>query len=121
MRELKIVRELFHAQVLHVRNINNIINSDNFEVAFNLSSDKEKHNVLKIISELDKDGIKNFIDSRLSNGTPFDQLNIRKLRDIGKHMRISNYHVLNKMSLIEEIKNVTERLKENCERKCFQS
>jgi hypothetical protein len=121
MRKLKIVREIFHAQFCNIRNINNIIHSDDFEIAFSLSTEEDQNDILRIIADFDKDGIRIFIDNKLTNGTPFDQLSIRKLRDIGRFMKITNYHILNKMTLIEEIKNVAKRLKENCERKCFQS
>jgi len=121
MKELIIIRELFHAQFLHIRNCNNIIHSDDFEIAFNLATESERVDLLTVIAELDRDSIKDFIDNKLTKGTPFDLLSIRKLREIGKHMKISNYHILNKMTLVEEIQNAAKRIKENCTGKHFQS
>lgn len=121
MNELKIVREVFHAQFLHVRNINNLLHSDDFEIAFNLANDNQKQKILITLVELDKDSIKNFIEEQIAESTPFEQLNIRRLREIGKYMKIKDYHVLNKMTLIDEVKRAVQRIKENSERKYLQS
>ena len=95
--------------------------SDNFEIAFNLASDEERNYILLAIAQTDKEEIKEFIDNKIIEGTPFDQMSTRKLRDIAKNCKISGYGSMNKLTLIEEIKNVAERSKENSERKFVQS
>jgi hypothetical protein len=119
MKELKILREMFHNQFLHIRNCNNLIQSDDFEIACKLAKDGELDEIMLAIAELNKDRIRSFIEDKLGVGTPFEQLSIRKLRAIGQNLKIPSYERLNKLTLIEEIKNVAERLKKNCERKCI--
>ncbi len=110
---LETLRDSFHVQSLLFRNIDNIIHSDNFAIAFHSADEKEKGNVQKQIFLLNKDYLKLFIISELDNLTPFHKMGIRKLREIGRNLRIAKYFILNKSTLIEEIKNVAERLKKD--------
>ena len=88
-----------------IRNINNIIQNDNFEIAFNSSSPTERETLLQAISEDDIDSLKQTIRNKLE-GTDYERIGIRRLREIGKELKITNYHLLNKMTLIEEIREV---------------
>jgi len=121
VRNLKTIRDLFHGQFLHIRNCNNLLQSDNFEIAYSLASSEERDEIFIAIAESNKDKLKSFIIDKISEGTPFEQLNMRKLREIAQHWKICKYNVLNKLSLVEEIKNVAKRLKDDSERKYIQS
>ncbi len=118
---LERLRSTTHKLYLQVRNCNHIIQSANFEIAFNLASNFERKGVESFIQNLNKAGILKFIDEHLEDSTPFEQMGIRKLRAIGQHMKIRNYNRLNKLTLIEEIENVVTRLKENSKRSHIQS
>jgi hypothetical protein len=112
---------MFHAQFLHVRNCNNLIQSDNFQIAYQLASKEEQDEILLAIAETNRERIKAFINDKLIESTPFEQLSLCKLRDIGAHLNIPYYNNLSKLELIESIKNVAERLKKDSKRKHFQS
>ena len=117
---LRIIRDSFHAQFLNIRNCNNLIQGDDFEIAYEAASVQERRLVMEAIERLDKTKIKDFIDDKLVKLTPFEKLGIRKLREIGQHMRITGYQSMSKPELIKEIKNVVSRLKGNGERISFQ-
>lgn len=121
MKQLQMVREIIHNHFLNVRNCNNLVQSDDFEIACNLSNTEDMDEILLALGEMNKSRIRQFIENKLGVGTPFEQMGIRKLRDIAKHLKIKQYQYLNKMTLIEEIKNVASRLKENSQRKHLQS
>lgn len=121
MRNLQTLRELFHAQFLHVRNCNNLIQSDNFEIAYKMADEKERDEILLAIAETNKEKLRLFIDLKLSKGNAFEQLGIRKLQEIAAHMKIAYYKSMDKTQLVEGIKNVAEKLKADSKRKHLQS
>lgn len=121
MESLKIIRDNFHSQFLNIRNCNNLIQGDDFEVAYKAATPEDRRHIKKAIAEYDKNLIKKFIDTQILKLSPFEKLGIRKLREIGQNLRISNYYSMSKSDLIEEIKNVVSRLKANGERVPFQS
>ena len=114
---METIRELLHAQYLHMRNCRNIVHSDNFQIAYELSNEEERHEVLLAIAEGHKEKIRDFILSKIKNDAePFEQLSIAKLQEIAQHIGIPYYKDYQKLRLIEEIrKNVTERIEKSCE------
>ena len=112
MKNLEIIRNNLHLQFLHTRNFNNLIQSDDFEVAYNAASKEERKKIWSAIERNDKRTIRNFITNQILKLTPFEKLGIRKLRDIGSHLQIKNYYNMTKFQLVEEIKDVAKRLKE---------
>ena len=109
---LKAIRDSFHTRFLNCRNVNNLLRTDDFELAYNTSSRDEQIDIEKAIDRGDKEAFKAFIDLGLQRMTPFHQMSVRKLRLLGKNLRIQNYWILDKIQLIEEIRNVVKRLKE---------
>jgi hypothetical protein len=103
-----------------VRNVNNIVQSDNFQIAFNLANEEEQRDILLAIGQSNKEKLKYFIMIKITGeGDDFEKLPIRKLHEIAAHIGIPYYKVKSKLIIIEEIReNVTERLEKNCERKC---
>lgn len=117
---LQATRDYSHAAQCLVRNCNNLVQSDNFEIAYKLSTKLEKQLISEAVERFSKDHIKSFITRKLLEGQPFEKLSIHKLRDIGRYLSIENYSKMNKLTLIEEVQNVATRLKENSERKRIQ-
>ena len=118
---MKTIRSSFHSQFLNIRNCNNLIQGDDFEVAYKAATPEERRQIFKDIKDGNKESIKNFIDRQLSKLTPFEKLGVRKLREIGQNLRIENYYSMSKADLVEEIKNVVSRLKANGKRVPIQS
>lgn len=115
-QSLKTVRSSFHAHFLNVRNCNNLIWSYDFEVAYKAATDRERLKISEAITNGDTGAIKKFISDKINSLTPFEKMGIRKLREIGKNLRIPDYEKLTKYTLIEEIKYVVQRLKETSQR-----
>ena len=109
---LKAIRDSFHTRFLNCRNVNNLLQTDDFELAYSKASKDERLDIEKAIGRSDKEAIKAFIDRGLLRMTPFHQMSVRKLRLIGKNLRIPNYWIKDKIILIEEIRDVVKRLKE---------
>lgn len=112
---LKTIRDSFHVQFLQIRNVHRLIRSDNFAIAFSNAVKSEKEKVTKAIVRFDKDSINKFIKNQLQTLTPFHQMNVRQLREIGRNIRLPVYWEKDKITLIREIEHVVARLKAGCE------
>lgn len=114
---LETIRKLLHAQFLHMRKCNRIVQSDNFEIAYDLANKEEQSDILLAIAEANKDKLKDFVWGKIKHeGEPFEKLNLRELQKIGQYLKIPYYKQLSKLDIIEKIrKNVAERLEKNCE------
>jgi hypothetical protein len=110
---LETFRESFHARFLTIRQTRYLINSGDFEVVFEAATSDEQ----EIFWEASTSGniklLKDTMATVLMRLTAFDRMTIYQLREIGRHQRIPNAHRLSKLNLIQEIKNVVQRLKEN--------
>ena len=114
---METIRKLLHAQYQHVRNCRNIVHSDNFQIAYELSSEEERSEILLAIAEANREKLREFIWEKIkSEADYFERLPIFKLYEIAKYVDIPYYKQYTKLDLIEEIKkNVTERLEKTCE------
>lgn len=121
MRTLETIRESFQTRYRIVRCCQYLVHSDNFEIAFRNATEEEKRELFLAIDRNDKHFIRKFIDVQITKLTPFDKLGIKKLREIGQNLSIPNWWDLSKIELIEEIKNVIQRLKETSKRIGIQS
>jgi len=108
---MKQLREEFHAQFLHIRNCNYLIQSDNFEIAYKNSTIEEQKQIEKDVCLRNKLRIKKFIFQKVEGD--FEEMGIRKLREIGKFLKIEKYYFWNKATLIEEIRNEIQSIKTN--------
>lgn len=115
-KKLSELREKFHNECLHIRNCLYLVNTDDFELAFRNATEEERNAIT-----FDIEVIKDFIDKQLISGDAFENMSITKLRNIGKYWQIDNWWTKSKITLIEDIKNVAERIKENSKRKSIQS
>jgi len=115
-KSLKVIRNSSHVQFQDERNFNNLVQSDDFEVAYNAASEGQYKRIIEIIETRNKKTLKDLIDFILDKLTPFDQMGIRRLREIGRNLRIKGYARKSKYELVEEIRNVVHQLKANCER-----
>jgi NADH pyrophosphatase NudC (nudix superfamily) len=106
------IRKNSHTLFLKVRNCNYLIQSDNFEIAYKKSNVKEQKEIEKYIQSQNKEKIKEFIVNRIEGD--FEEMGIRKLRSIAKFLRMKNFQILNKASLIEDIRSEIYAIKTNC-------
>lgn len=113
---LKAIRSSFHARVLNFRNVNNILHSDDFAIAYGNATRQERHEIERAIDRADKATIVHFVKKKLLTLTPFHQMSVRQLREIGRNVRLPKYWEKDKTTLIEEIEDVVKRLKEGSER-----
>ena len=125
MESLKVLRSNFHAQFLNVRQCKYLLDHDDFEIAWLASNEEEQAILLKAIENKDgrllKNTIKKFMEDKTNSMTPYEKLSLRKLQRIGNFLGIKYYKKKTKKELIEEIKDVTERLKKSSERVFIQS
>lgn len=113
---LKILREDFHAQVLHLRKLDYIISSDAFEVAYSKATYEERRKIYRAIMSGDQNALKDFLETQSQKRDDFEKMGIRKLRIIGQRLSVTNYQYLTKMELIKEIKDAVQRAKESIKR-----
>ena len=109
---LETIRHSFHLQFLNHRNVDALINTDNFSIAFKCATGKEQETVTLYIEKADKKFLQSFVAQKLQTLTPFHRLGVRALREIAKNVGIKNRRLLSKSTLIEEIEDVAKRLKE---------
>ena len=110
---LEAIQADLHAQFPNVRNTNRLIQSDDFAIAYNNASPKERRLITKAAHRIDKVTINKFIKKQLLSLTPFYSMGIKQLREIGKNIRLDEYWCKDKITLIEEIENVVARLKKS--------
>lgn len=77
---LESLRNDLKAQMLHYRNLYNLIHTDDFEIAFNEATKDERLAIKDAISKGNKTAIMGFIDDKLTKLTAFELMSIRKLR-----------------------------------------
>lgn len=111
---LEALRKSFHTQFLTIRNCNNIVHSDDFQIAFEASTESERKRLKLILKHHNRMELKKFINKKLLELTPFERLGIRRLRDIGKNIGIQEYWLKSKVDLLEEIKTHVKKLKDEC-------
>lgn len=110
---LKAIRDSFHSQALKSRQLDRIISSDDFTIAYSNATDNEKKVVEQAIFRLDKTYVIEFVKKQLMHLTPFHQMGLKMLRDIGRNLSIPKYWEKDKISLIKEIENVVARIKKS--------
>jgi hypothetical protein len=111
MRSLETIRDSFHSQFKNIRKVHRLVHSDDFAIAYGNASRREKAEICDVIVRADRDTIVNFIEKQILKLTPFHQMTVRQLREIGRNISIPKYWDKDKSTLIEEIENVVERLK----------
>lgn len=114
MMSLMTIRDSSRTRFLEIRNFYRIIVSDDFAIAYDISTDCEKNELLGLIENLDKRSLRTFIKKQLLTLTPFHSMGVRRLREIAKNVGIPMYWNKNKATLIEEIEDVIERIKDDC-------
>lgn len=110
---LKTIRDSFHAQFRNFRNFHRLIMSDNFEIIYDSLKEYELLELKAIVDRVDKKALRKLIKGNLLKLTPFHQMSIRQLREIGRNTNIPKYWNKDKATLIEEIQNVVTRLKKS--------
>ncbi|MEA1999820.1 MAG: hypothetical protein U9N61_10945 [Euryarchaeota archaeon] len=108
---LKTIRGSFHAQFLKHRQVSYIINSDDFAIAYFNATELEQTEIGQAVQRADKETLINFIKTQLLKLTPFHQMALRQLREIGRNTQIPDYWKKDKATLIKEIEDVVTRLK----------
>ena len=118
---LENLREEVHARHLLTQRVDSIIHSDNFEVCYLKANEDMRQFVADAAKKNKEAHLKEFIQNTLAKCTPFEQLGIRKLREMAKHLKVKNYHLMRKVDLVEEINVKVQRIKASVKRVAIQS
>ena len=116
MSDLKDLRKISHGQLLETRQVDFIIQSDEFEVAWANSSPDERIKLRGYITERNKIALKNYVTTKIYSLSPFHQMRVRELRKICRNLNIRNFATLTKNQLIKEIEHEIDRRKKSCTR-----
>lgn len=111
--KLKTIRDSFHAEVLNYRKVLYVLESDDFAIAYSNATSREQREVQQVIDRADKRALVKFVKAQLLKLTPFHQMSVKQLREIGRNVRVPDYWKKDKITLIEEIENVVSRLKKS--------
>ena len=106
---LKTIRDRFHSLLLHIRSTNRVIQSSDFAIAYDNATEEERARLESALDINDRDAIKNFIKAQLATMTPFHEMKVKQLREIGRNVRLPEYWLLGKQELIREIENVNKK------------
>ena len=101
--------------------INYFVHSPVFKFVYDKASIKDKKRLLVAAMNGEQYYFKKFIKNRKQELEPFQQLSFRKLRDIAKFLRVPKYYSMNKVTLVEEIKNEVRRIKADSQQVINQS
>lgn len=118
---LRVLRISSQTQLCHARNLARLIHSDEFEIAYNTASPERKLYARELVRDKNKTGVRDFIKEEVSTLTPFHNMNMKRLRKMGQRLGVRDYNSLNKLTLVEEIQNEIDRIKESVERVALQS
>lgn len=108
---LRTIRDSFHAKFLNDQRVLYLIRSDDFEVAYKNANKDERKAIEAAVERADKETLVAFIKKKLAELTPFHQLTLRQLREIGRNIQIEEYWNKDKVTLLREIEDVVTRLK----------
>lgn len=111
MTSVKILRRDSHTRCLNARNIDRILFTEDFKIAYNAATLKERFEIELVVNRQDIKILKIFIKDQLAKLTPFHRMKIRQLHKVAKNCKIPGYIHLNKATIIEELENVAERFK----------
>jgi len=117
---LRVLRTNSQTQLCHARNLDRLIRSDEFEIAYNAATPARKVYVRDLIDRGQKAGVRDFIREEVSTLTPFHSMNMKRLRKMGQRLGVRDYNKLNKLTLVEEIQHEIDRIKESAERIALQ-
>ena len=91
--------------------INYFVQSATFKFIYDGATVEGKKKLMVAAMSGDQQYFKKFIQKRKEELEPFEKLSYRKLRSIAKNLRIVEYYRMNKVTLVEEIKNEINRIK----------
>jgi len=97
-----------------------VIHSDEFEIAYTNATPERREYVTDLIERGLKDKVRDFIREEVLRLTPFHSMNMKRLRGIGQRLGIERYNTKNKATLVEDIQDEIDRIKEDSERIAFQ-
>ena len=117
---LRTLRDSSQTQLCLIRNLKRVIHSDEFGIAYVNATPARQEFVTDLVERGLKDEVRDFIREELLRLTPFHRMNMKRLRGIGQKLSIERYHTKNKATLVEDIQDEVDRLKENAERISFQ-
>lgn len=110
---LKTIRDSFHAKFLNHRSVLYVLDSEDFAIAYKHATTQEQKEIEAAIERADKETLVKFIKEKLLQLTPFHQMTLRQLREIGRNVKIEDYWKKDKGTLLKEIENVVTRLKKS--------
>jgi hypothetical protein len=93
--------QVVHERILYLRSLERILEDTDFEELFENASDEDKKKIMKMAEDGDKDGILKWTKSSVEY--TLEQMNIRKLRVLGRRYGIRRYNSIPKASLLSEL------------------
>ena len=114
------IRTNLHAQYCKARQFHYLVESEDFGLVFESATPNKQKYVRTLVRLGDMTNIKKFIREELLKLTPFHQMSIRQLRQMGQRLRVRGYNTLHKGTLVQEIQHAVERVKESSQRIPYQ-
>ena len=110
---LSSLRKKTEAEYKKWTSINYFVQSTDFEFIYEQASTEERKKLTTAIIGGNRQFLKKFIKEKKCDLTPFKKLSFRKLKAIGKFLRIPDYYNMSKSTLVEVIENEVQRIKAN--------
>jgi len=107
------IRNDSHAQYCKARQLNYLVQSEDFGLAYEQATQQRREFLFCCVLEKDLPRVRYFIREELAKLTPFHQMSIIRLRDMAKRFRVPEYHRLRKDELVREIQNEVDRVKKD--------
>lgn len=98
------IRAGVHSQLLRVRTILRITESDEFKTAFDLADSESKEKVIAIIEKGDRDAFEIWLKEEIQKRIGVDEMSIRELRKLGQKLSVRGYNILPKAILVDRVK-----------------
>lgn len=98
------VKAVLHTRLLRTRSIIRIVESSQFERAYDGAVDEQRGVAQGIINNLDLKGLKQWLQRRLGEIVAVEEMSMRELRKLGQRLGVKQYYTLPRESLITALK-----------------
>ena len=103
--KIKDLRTQTHSELLNQRSLDRYVNSDRFEEAFKLATDKEKKVLSQLVNECDVPKLRTLVKGIFTKHDDLANLDQRTLRERARQCSVRNYNHLGKLQLVAAIRD----------------
>ena len=103
-KTIKDLRTQTHTEFLNQRSLDRFVNSDRFEEAFKLATDREKRLLTQLINEVDVIKLRRLVKDIFVKYDDLINIDIGRLRERAKQCGVRNYNHLGKVELVTMIR-----------------